>query len=133
MDLNTRISWLSDDHETWVTVPDRSKTGLDIQKYLDFIESTRDYAGDSYADKEERLYGLIAEVGELAALKQKKIRDGKFNMGDYVSELGDVLYYILALINFHTLREPEQTTNSFNLEDVINFNMEKLKKRGMVK
>lgn len=37
--------------------------------------------------------GLAGEVGEVMELLKKRVRDGKFELGSFVKEMGDVAYY----------------------------------------
>jgi len=69
----------------------------------------------------EAHFGLMAEVGELMEMEQKTLRDGKiYSKKEYLGELGDILHYLTRIIN------------DFNstLDQVMDFNIEKIKKRN---
>lgn len=96
----------------------------DMIKYLEFIESTRKLSAGSPKDKQERLLSLASETGELLQLYKKKLRDGTtITTQDLMSEMGDVLYSICAIISME----------GYTVHEVVNFNQTKLKNRGMVK
>lgn len=44
--------------------------------------------------------GLIAEVGEVAGKLAKKIRDGVFDEKAFIKELGDVLWFVVNLLDY---------------------------------
>ena len=73
-------------------------------------------------NKSHLITGLCSEVGEVAAHIQKSLRkEGiiKVNQKDIKEELGDCLWYLIALIN----------TFDSSLEEIIEINMKKLNKR----
>jgi len=88
-----------------------------------------------YGNEEHLTYGLAAEVGEVMSLMQKSARhDSRYwndevdrFFGDYTplfkekifSELGDVLWYLSCLANFH----------GFPMNAIARHNLEKLGKR----
>ena len=88
---------------------------MDFNKYQEQAITTAIYP------KEERitypLLGLIGEVGEFANKYKKVLRDGKpFTHADKRSELGDILWYLNALI--------EDCDLTFN--EVAHYNLTKL-------
>lgn len=88
--------------------------------YLKFIEDSRVLEEGSFEDKIERLLSLSNEVGELQGLYKKEIRDKKqIDKYELISELGDVLYSICAIISLEKL----------TVDEVICFNIDKLTKR----
>ena len=88
-----------------------------------------------YGNEEHLTYGLAAEVGEIMSLMQKSARrDPRYwddndhvILGDYTplfkekifSELGDVLWYLSCLANYH----------GFPMNAIARHNLEKLGKR----
>lgn len=66
--------------------------------------------------------GLVGEAGELANKLKKHLRDGiplSFVKQGMAAELGDVLWYVANLA----------TELGYDLNDIANFNVEKLKSR----
>jgi NTP pyrophosphatase (non-canonical NTP hydrolase) len=63
--------------------------------------------------------GLGEEAGEVLGVLKKKQRDGKFDKQHFKEELGDVLYYLTMICNFHGI----------TLREVVDVNIEKLEKR----
>ena len=88
-----------------------------------------------YGNEEHLTYGLAAEVGEIMSLMQKSARrdlrywddNDHVILGDYTplfkekifAELGDVLWYLSCLANFH----------GFPMNAIARHNLEKLGKR----
>lgn len=68
-------------------------------EYRDYLEVTRQTA--IYPKDQARSYlqlGLLSEVGEVAGKLKKNIRDGlTYSDDDILSELGDVLWYVVRL------------------------------------
>jgi NTP pyrophosphatase (non-canonical NTP hydrolase) len=77
-----------------------------------------------YTDKNAREYsiiGLAAEAGELLALVQKSIRKGeKINDAKVLDELGDVFWYVNAVMN----------TYKISWSELCDYNMKKLTERN---
>jgi NTP pyrophosphatase (non-canonical NTP hydrolase) len=72
----------------------------------------------------DRMFGLVGEAGELANKVKKWIRDdkadmAKLNKDDFISELGDVLWYVATLAE----------TVDFSLDEVAQRNLDKLASR----
>lgn len=65
------------------------------------------------------LHGMSAEVGELHGLYQKKYQGHKFDEEHAKKEVGDILWMIAEYC----------TANGWNLEDIMELNIEKLKAR----
>jgi len=92
-----------------------------MDDYLRFIKVNRKLPQGGHRDRIENLLSLSNEVGELQGLYKKRIRDNlTISHTDLISELGDVLYSILYQIELENL----------TLDDVILFNINKLKERG---
>jgi NTP pyrophosphatase (non-canonical NTP hydrolase) len=68
----------------------------------------------------ENILGLVGEAGEVAEKIKKLIRDSsRFSNKDIAKELGDVLFYTVALGNLY----------GFSLQDIVELNREKLDSR----
>ena len=63
--------------------------------------------------------GLGGETGEVLEILKKSVRDDEFDKNHLIEELGDVLYYLTMVCNYHKIK----------LEDVMEGNVEKLEKR----
>lgn len=73
---------------------------MDINDYQEWTLSTAIYPEAGTGSDTELYYltlGLTSEAGEVAGKIKKKIRDGKFNIGDVMSEVSDVLWYVARL------------------------------------
>ena len=102
---------------------------ITLEEYQIGVEAT--WMPEKSLEREELriIYGLYGELGEVAELNKKYMRDG----GDpevwrekFEGELGDVMYYIAKLANFFDVQ----------LEDVLVKNSIKLfdrKERGVIK
>ena len=99
---------------------------VDIDKYLEFTDSTAIYPGSNTGDDTEVAYltlGLASEAGEVADKVKKYMRDGELNPEDVVKEVGDVFWYAVRLCQAFVAVPSE----------VLQMNMDKLssrKKRG---
>jgi len=103
---------------------------MDLDEYQNLALTTL-----LYGSEEHLTYGLAAEVGEVMSLMQKAARhDSRYwndeadrFFGDYTplfkekifSELGDVLWYLSCLANYH----------GFPMNAIARHNLEKLGKR----
>lgn len=65
------------------------------------------------------LHGLSAEVGEIHSLFQKYFQGHNFTVDDLRKEVGDVAWMLAELC----------TANGWDMENVLQENIEKLKKR----
>ena len=99
-----------------------------LEEYQDFVETTW-IREDSPAKEELRIfYGIVGELGEIAELNKKIMRDG----GDasewrknITKEFGDVFYYLAKYANFFDI----------DLNEVLVTNVIKLssrKDRGVI-
>lgn len=98
---------------------------VDFRAYAELVESSRICDLSTKADSLERLTGLVAEVGELFGEMQKACRKGEdLNDERFTNELGDVFYYITAVMNMHGI----------SLNDVVNASINKIcERRGIDK
>lgn len=92
-----------------------------LEEYSDFVEDMiLTHGRDRLA---ENALGLVGEAGEVAEKIKKFFRDNTLDEVGIKKELGDVLFYLVALHNALDL----------NIEDTIKDNMDKLisrKERG---
>lgn len=65
------------------------------------------------------LHGMVGEIGELHSIYQKVYQGHKFNTNHAMKELGDLLWFIAEYC----------TVSGWNLEDVMELNLKKLKGR----
>jgi len=120
-----------------------NETDLEAFGYFDMFQNSPDWANDPlrfysqfvedkvFTKGRERLVentlGLVGESGEVAEKIKKLFRDkGKFSDEDVLKELGDVLFYVVALSNIF----------GGNLKKTMEMNMAKLddrEQRGKLK
>lgn len=94
--------------------------GFDPERYKRFIHITRQTELESQEDILERLFGLVAETGEVYSILQKAARSGEdIDREHFISELGDVFYYFMSILDLHDVA----------LSDVVDYNIVKLCKR----
>ena len=63
--------------------------------------------------------GLGGETGEVLEILKKSVRDDKLDKVHLVEELGDVLYYLNMVCNYHGI----------DMNEVIDSNVEKINRR----
>ena len=120
-----------------------NETDLEAFGYFDMFQNSPDWSDDPlrfysqfvedkvFTKGRERLVentlGLVGESGEVAEKIKKLFRDkGKFSDEDVLKELGDVLFYVVALSNIF----------GGNLKKTMEMNMAKLddrEQRGKLK
>lgn len=66
-----------------------------LDEYADFVEGKIITEGE--ARIVENALGLAGEVGEVMEKLKKRLRDGTFDVLELQKELGDVLFYLVAL------------------------------------
>jgi MazG nucleotide pyrophosphohydrolase domain. len=94
-----------------------------IKEYQDKTRETAIYPEDKAL--EYLVLGLNGEAGEVAEKVKKHIRDGKELDEDFAKELGDVLWYLVRLVD----------EMDGDMEEVIQSNLDKLfdrKERGKI-
>lgn len=69
--------------------------------------------------KYHALFGMVGEIGEIHSLYQKTYQGHDFDKNHVLSEVGDLLWFIAEYC----------TAQGVNLEDVMEQNIEKLRKR----
>ena len=77
------------------------------------------YAMARHALARHALFGMCGEVGELHSLYQKVYQGHMLDLGHAKKELGDLLWFVAEFC----------TANGWNLEDVAQLNIDKLKAR----
>lgn len=65
------------------------------------------------------LFGMVGEIGELHSIYQKVYQGHKFEDDHVKKELGDLLWFVAEYCTGH----------GWDLEDIMQMNIEKLKKR----
>lgn len=65
------------------------------------------------------LHGMVGEIGEIHSMYQKTFQGHTFNFDDAFKECGDLLWFLTEYID----------AQGWHLDDVMNANIEKLKKR----
>ena len=74
---------------------------------------------NSLEQEKHALHGMVGEIGELHSLYQKMYQGHTFDEEHAKKELGDLLWFIAEYC----------TAKGWNLSDVMELNIEKLKKR----
>jgi len=69
--------------------------------------------------EQHALHGMVGEIGELHSLYQKKYQGHDFDEVHAKKELGDLLWFVAEYC----------TSHGWNLEDVMQMNIDKLKAR----
>ncbi len=90
-----------------------------FKKYQEFVKAIS--KKEDNPEKEIMTWGLgiSGEAGDVAGCIKKTYSHGNDQKSGIRENLGDTLWYIAAICNFY----------DWNLEDIFNENMEKLKKR----
>lgn len=101
---------------------------ITLEEYQEFVETTWLREETPVAEELRIFYGIVGELGEIAELNKKYMRDG----GDYKvwrenaeKEFGDVMYYIAKYANYFDI----------SLDDILAKNVMKLtsrKDRGVI-
>lgn len=95
---------------------------MNLNDYQQFTMTTAIYPDAGTGSDLELYYltlGLTSEAGEVAGKVKKKIRDGKLNIGDLMSEVSDCLWYVARLAD----------ALGMTMEDLAELNHGKLTKR----
>ena len=99
------------------TFPDNNPSSS-FKGYSDWVEGKIITEGQTRLI--ENALGLLGEAGEVAEKIKKKFRDNnRIEPKEIVKELGDVLFYTVALANFY----------GYSLEEIIEINVDKLDSR----
>lgn len=90
------------------------------KEYQDFVNSCNLTSSNSKSNFPQLLCGLAEEVGEYMGLHKRYYRDDVIiHKEKSLSELGDILWYTVALMSAH----------GYTLDQVINENIKKLSRR----
>ena len=95
---------------------------MSLHWYQEAIKEFALYPGANQGGFEEVNYltlGLTSEAGEVAGKWKKLIRDGKFNEDQFLSEIGDCLWYITMLCS----------SAGISIEELAERNYKKLSER----
>lgn len=65
------------------------------------------------------MFGMVAEVGEIASIFQHAIQDGTGDRGNLSKEIGDLFWFIAELCDVF----------GFSIDEIMQSNIDKLKKR----
>ena len=123
--MGTSAGWSNDR----ISVIDNGNAGL-WQRYTEFTSTVDGYAkawGEKYSDMAYILTlvaGLSSEVGELAGIVKKLVRDSDGQVSDedklkLVAEIGDVFWYLSRLTNHF----------GFPFDSIVGYNIDKLSDR----
>ena len=92
-------------------------TGNEYQK---LAERTMDLENRCTAICEQHaLHGMVGEIGEIHSLYQKVFQGHELDTEHLASELGDLMWFVAEYC----------TANNWKLDDIMQMNIEKLKKR----
>lgn len=98
----------------------KNKEIMEMNEYQYLAGRTRNNELDKNKELSNYSMGLAGETGEVVDLLKKIVFHGhKMDLEKLKDELGDVLWYVANLA----------TTLDLNLEDIAEFNIEKLQKR----
>lgn len=88
-------------------------------QYQEFAARTIDTKMTPKEMKAHSLHGMVGEIGELHSIFQKAYQGHKIETEHLKKEVGDLLWFIAEYC----------TANNWNLEDVMQLNIDKLKAR----
>lgn len=97
---------------------------MNLSEYLSLAKRTRNFTHSTLRkDKAELInwcFGLAGEVGEFINLVKKNIfHCHAVTREMYIDELGDILYYFIAILD----------TLDLDLEEIMKYNIDKLNER----
>ena len=101
---------------------------VSLEEYQEFVETTWLREDNPQAEELRIFYGIVGELGEIAELNKKYMRDGGDDLTwrkNMVKEFGDVFYYLAKYANFFDV----------DISDALVENVLKLssrKERGMI-
>ncbi len=88
-------------------------------KYQELAGRTINRKLDNIQMEYHALHGMVGEIGEIHSLYQKVYQGHDMDGTHLQKELGDLLWFIAEFC----------TANGWNMEDIMDMNIEKLKKR----
>lgn len=95
---------------------------VSLEDYLNFTNTTAIYPEAGTGSNTELYYlslGLVSEAGEVAGKVKKLIRDGVYDQGGIIKEIGDVFWYAVRLCD----------AVGYSPTDALQINMSKLSNR----
>ena len=87
------------------------------EEYMEFTRTVASY--DQSVAVDYLIHGLTSEAGEVAGKRKKELRDGTYNQGAFLNEVGDCLWYITRICDEWGI----------TLEDLMVMNKDKLQSR----
>ena len=99
-----------------------TNNSVSLNEYLEFTNGTAIYPEAGSGSNLELYYlslGLVSEAGEVAGKVKKLIRDGVYDQGGMIKEIGDVFWYAVRLCD----------AVGYSPTDALTINMSKLSKR----
>lgn len=97
----------------------KERKGMTGNEYQQLAARTINKDNTPIGLERHAIYGMCSEIGELQALYQKVYQGHKFDIEHAKKEVGDLLWFIAEYC----------TVMEWNLEDVMEANIEKLKNR----
>ena len=98
---------------------ERGKRRMKANEYQKLASRTINNCLTEEGQEKHALHGMVGEIGELHSLYQKKYQGHEFDAVHAKKELGDLMWFIAEYC----------TAKGWNLEDVMQLNIDKLKAR----
>lgn len=92
---------------------------MNANEYQKLASRTMNYNLSKEQQRLHALHGMVGEIGELHGIHQKTFQGHDFDAEHAKKELGDALWFIAEYC----------TANSWQLSDIMQTNIDKLKKR----
>lgn len=93
---------------------------MEIKQYSKEIKRSLAECGGLWEDNLHMLFGMFTEIGELAdVFKKQHAYKKQIDWINVREEIGDILWYVINFCNI----------NSFDIEEILDKNVEKLKAR----
>lgn len=92
---------------------------MTLNEYQQKAARTMNWGLTDYENKMHALHGMVGEIGELHSIYQKAYQGHVAGSTHIMRELGDLMWFVAEYC----------TANGWNLEDVCEMNIEKLKDR----
>ena len=90
-------------------------------EYQHLAARTIDNGMNAIQQEKHALHGMVGEIGELHSLYQKKYQGHNFDENHAMKELGDLMWFVAEYC----------TSMGWDLEDVMQLNIDKLKARDI--
>lgn len=95
------------------------KLPMTANEYQRLAARTINYELDDAEKAEHALHGMVGEIGEIHSIYQKYFQGHEIDIDHLMKETGDLLWFIAEYCTAH----------GWNLEDVMQMNIDKLKAR----